>query len=89
MYGPENPRAKQPVSEFMMPMAFHQLKKFEQLNQVRVNVFRPSNTKLIPFRISNNQNFEFNLDLFLLSDGSMHHYVLIRNIKGLVHQYIQ
>ena len=24
MYGPENPRAKQPVGEFMMPMAFHQ-----------------------------------------------------------------
>ena len=45
MYGPENPRAKQPVGEFMMPMAFYQLKKFEQFNQVRVNVFRHSNKK--------------------------------------------
>ena len=82
MYGPEKPRAKQPVGEFMIPMAFYQLKKFEQLNQVRVNVFRHSNKKLIPFRILNNQNFEFSLDLLLLSDGSMHHYVLITNIKG-------
>ena len=89
MYGPENFRAKQPVVEFIMPMAFHQLNKFEQLNQVRVNVFRHSNKKLIPFRISNKQNFEFNLDLLSLSDGFMHHYVLITNIKGLMHDYIQ
>ena len=57
MYGPENLKAKQPVGEFIMPMAFHQLNKFEQLNQVSVKVFRHSNKKLIPFRISNNQNF--------------------------------
>ena len=49
MYGPENPRAKQPVGEFLIPMAFHQLKKFEQLNQVRVNVFRHSNKKIDSF----------------------------------------
>ena len=52
MYSSENPRAKQLVGDFMMPMAFHQMEKFEQLNKVRVNVFRHSNKKLIPFRIS-------------------------------------
>ena len=72
----------------MMPMAFHQMEKFEELNQVRVNVFRHSNKKLIPFRISNNRNYSFNLDLLLLSDGSMHHYVLITNIRGLIHKYL-
>ena len=87
MYGAENTRAKQPVGTFMMPMAFHQMEKFEQLNQVRVNVFRHSNNKLIPFRISRNPNFKFDLDLLLLSDGAMHHYVLITNIKGLIHKY--
>ena len=40
MYSPENPRAKQPVGEFMMPMAFHQLDKIEHLNQVSVNAIR-------------------------------------------------
>ena len=89
MYSPENPAAKQPVGEFLMPMSFHQFEKFEQLNQVRVNVFRHSNGKLIPFRISKNQKSDFNLDLLMLSDGSMHHYVLITNIKGLVHKYKQ
>ena len=86
MYGTENPRAKQPVETFMMPMAFHQVKKFEQLSIVRVNVFRHSNNKLIPFRISKNQNFYFDLDLLLLSDETMHHYVHITNIKGLIHK---
>ena len=89
MYSSENLRAKQPVGEFMMPMAFHQMEKFEELNQVRVNVFRHSNKKLNPFRISNNRNFSFNLDLLLLSDGSMHHYVLITNIRGLIHKYLR
>ena len=89
MYGAENTRAKQPVGTFMMPMAFHQMEKFEQLNQVRVNVFRHSNIKLIPFRISRNTNFKLDLDLLLLSDGAMHHYVLITNIKGLIHKYKQ
>ena len=89
MYGAENPRAKQLVGTFMMPMAFYQMEKFEQLNNVRVNVFRHSNNKLIPFRISENQNFSFNLDLLLLIDGTIYHYVLIANIKGLFHKYKQ
>ena len=68
----------------MMPIAFRQMEKFEQLIKVRVNVFRNSIKKLIPFRISNNRNFSFNLDLLLLSDRLMHHYVLITNIRGLI-----
>ena len=87
MCGSENTRAKQPVGTFMMPMAFHQIEKFEQLNPVRVNVFRHSNNKLIPFRILTNPNFKLDLDVLLLSDGAKHHYVLITNIKGLVHKY--
>ena len=55
-----------------MPMAFLQMEKFEQLDKVRVNFFRNLNKKLIPFRISKNQNFDFNFDLLMLSDGSMH-----------------
>ena len=89
MYCPEKPRAKQPVGDFMMPMAFHQLNKFKQLNRVLVKLFQHSNKKLILFSISNSQNFEFNLDIFLISDGSRHHYVLITNIKRLIHKYIQ
>ena len=52
IYSSENPGANQAAGEFMMPMAFHQMEKFELLNMVRVNVFRHTNKKLSPFRIS-------------------------------------
>ena len=40
-YDPDiNPQAKSPNGEFDMPMGFSQMKLFEQLNRVRVNVFR-------------------------------------------------
>ena len=45
-----------------------------------------SDEKLIPFRVSKKLGCEFNLDLLLLSDGTMHHYVLIRSLKSLVHK---
>ena len=39
-YGPENPLAKQANGVFDMPMGFHQMTRFEELNNVCVNVFR-------------------------------------------------
>ena len=39
-YGPENKIAKQPIGQYYMPMGFHQMSRFEELNNVRVNVFR-------------------------------------------------
>ena len=89
MYSSENPRAKQAAGEFMIPMAFHQMKKSEQRNRVRANVIRRLNKKLVPLSISNNKNYNFNLDLLLLSDGSMHHFVLIIRIKALIHKYLE
>ena len=89
MYSSEKPGAKQAAGEFMMPMAFRQKEKFELLNMLRVNVFLHSNKKLNPFLISNNKNNSFNLDLLLLRDGSMHHYVLITDIKALIHKYLE
>ena len=39
-YGTGNPFAKQANGEFNMPMGFHQMARFEELNDVCVNVFR-------------------------------------------------
>ena len=39
-YGPGNPLAKQADGVFDMPMGFHQMTRFEELNNVCVNVFR-------------------------------------------------
>ena len=37
-YGPDNPLAKQADGVFDMPMGFHQMTRFEALNNVCVNV---------------------------------------------------
>ena len=39
-YGPDNPIAKQADGVFDIPMGFHQMTRFEELNNVCVNVFR-------------------------------------------------
>ena len=39
-YGSDNPLAKQADGVFDMPMGFHQMTRFEELNNVCVNVFR-------------------------------------------------
>ena len=39
-YSSENPSAKQPIGEFDMPMSLLDISKFEDLNEVQVNVFR-------------------------------------------------
>ena len=88
IYSSENSRGKQPVGKFMVPLAFHHMEIFEQMNKVRVNVFRHSKKKLIHVRISINQNFRFKLDLLLLNTELKHQYVLITNIKALIHQYL-
>ena len=40
IYSSENPSAKQPIGEFDMPMCLLDISKFEDLNEVQVNVFR-------------------------------------------------
>lgn len=39
-YSEENPLAKQPLGEFTYPMSIHQMKRFETMNNVKVNIFR-------------------------------------------------
>ena len=39
-YSNENPAAKQPVGDFDMPMSLMDISKFEDMNEVQVNVFK-------------------------------------------------
>ena len=48
--------------------------------------FRYAESGLTPFKVSKKTNCDFNLDLLLLSDGQMHHYVLIRILYSLIHR---
>ena len=49
-------------------------------------IFRYAESGLTPFRVSKKTDCDFSLDLLLLSDGQMHHYVLIRNLHNLIHR---
>ena len=39
-FGAQNKIAKQPIGQYNMPIGFHQMTRFEEMNNVRVNVFR-------------------------------------------------
>ena len=54
--------------------------------QKKVEYFSYAENGLIPLRVSKKQNCEFNMERLLLSDGQMHHYVLIRNLRSLIHK---
>ena len=78
-----NPLAKKHAGNFRMPMPFHELERFGKLNKVQVNVFILEKKDLLPLRVSKFPS-DFIMDLFLLSEGGSHHYVLITDLKHFV-----
>ena len=73
---------------FDSPMSFASIGKFEQLNDVRVNVFQYHKGDLLPMYISKRPNQDnstqteiFDMDLLLLYEPAKHHYVLNRFVK--------
>ena len=66
----------QPVGEFEMPMGFEQMKAFETLDDVAINVFGYDKGQLYPLRVSSLES-DFVMDLLFLYDADFDHYVLI------------
>ena len=56
---------EQPLGDFEMPMGFDDMKEFEYLNNVQVNVFCYEKGQLYPLRVSNDES-SFVMDLLLL-----------------------
>ena len=73
----------QPVGEFEMPMGFEQMKAFETLNDVATNVFGYDKGQLYPLRVSIFES-DFVMDLLLLYDADIYHYVLITDLVKVV-----
>ena len=78
LYSSNNPSAHQAIGDFDMPMGFKDMANFAILNTVPVNVFRYENKQLFPLRLSKNYDFEFTLDLVLLQDDQIYHYVSLQ-----------
>ena len=66
--------------EFDMPMSNLDIERFERMNNVQINVFRYLSDKLIPVPFAET----FVMDLFLLSDRSVLHYLLINDLAKLI-----
>ena len=73
----------QPVGEFEMPMKFEQMKAFETLNDVTTNVFGYDKGQFYPLRVSSFES-DFVMDLLLLYDADIYHYVLISDLVKVV-----
>ena len=76
---------------FDSPMSFASIGKFEQLNDVRVNVFQYHKGDLLPMYISKRPNQDnstqteiFDMDLLLLYEPAKHHYVLIIDLLKFI-----
>ena len=89
LYSANNPSAYQPHGSFDMPMGFKDLSSFETLNNVQVNVFRYESKQLFPLRLSKQNDIDFKMDLLLLQEDQLYHYVLIKNLLNLVNHVRQ
>ena len=66
-----------------MPMGFVQMKAFETLNDVAINVFGYEKRQLYPLRVSSFES-DFAMDLLLLHDADIYNYVLITDLVKVV-----
>lgn len=84
-YRSSNPLAKIPVGSYTLPMSIHDIDRFETANKTNVNVFRYNENKreVVPLRVSR-KTFDFVVDLLLISDGEVFHYVLIKSLEAFL-----
>ncbi|XP_073979977.1 uncharacterized protein [Rhodnius prolixus] len=66
------------------PTPLHQIRKFEKVNSISINVFALDEEDAIyPLKVTNKE-LPDHRDLLLLEDGGKHHYVYIKDFKKLV-----
>ena len=69
----------QPTGHFDMPMELEDINQFENIKEVRINVFGYDDRNLFPLRLSKFVS-NFAIDLLLLYAADCYHYVLITNL---------
>lgn len=65
------------------PVATKDIDKFESLNGISINVYG-FEEKIFPMRITHLKNTRHHVDLLYISKGEKNHYILIKDISGLV-----
>ena len=75
----------QPTGHFDKPMGLEDINQFENLNEIRINVFGYDGRDLFPLRVSKFVS-NFTMDLLLLYEADCYLYVLITNLVKVVCQ---
>ena len=79
------PETRQASDDFVMPMNLNMIPQFERLNNVQVNVFQYQKGDLIPMIVSKFESSDnFTMELLLLYEPGMHHFVLIKDLLRFV-----
>ena len=79
------PGTHQAYDDFVMPMSLNMIPQFARLNNLQVNVFQYQNGDLIPMIVSKFASSDnFIMDLLLLYEPGMHHFVLIKDLLRFV-----
>ena len=61
----------------------NQIPKFEQMNNIRINVFGWENDVVVPIKLSRHDN-DTEINLLLISNNDKRHYCLIKNLSRLM-----
>ena len=83
-YSSRNPPAHQTEGEFEMPMCFGQMLRFQKLNDRKINVFRYTKKQLVLLGVTRQKGDGLEIDLLLVDDGQVYHYILIIDLLRLV-----
>ena len=73
------------IDGLTFPLPVSEVPKFEKLNtNLKINVLVHENKDFIPLYVSKLHDRPVHINLLLLTDGSKHHYTLVRNMSRLV-----
>jgi len=69
------------------PMTLNQIKKFENLNDISINVFCIEKKEILPIQLTN-KKMEKHVNLLYIQDDNARHFAWIKNLSRLVSSQI-
>ena len=71
------------VESITFATPIHQIRKFEQMNNININVFGLENDVVVPIQLSRHDS-DTEINLLLISKDDKRHYYLIKNLSRLM-----
>ncbi|XP_076635443.1 uncharacterized protein LOC143348731 [Colletes latitarsis] len=71
------------IQDIEFPMTLNQIKKFEHINNISINVYTIENKKVLPIRVTD-KKMERHVNLLYLGANDVGHFTWIKNLSRLV-----